>query len=325
MDETNDTRVPVMQQLSLVAVVLLLIFGVGFSSTTLFSDDSAPATVVNTTELAPLAAEPASTPPTFSDVSIRGAAAYVWDVRQQRALYKYNESESLPLASLTKLMTALVAHELLSEEEAVAIDQTAVNQDGVSGFVVGETFDRQTLSDLTLVSSSNDGAYALAETAGKLLSDNDPANAFVQAMNIRATEIGMRDSYFKNPTGLDISTTEGGAYGTARDTAFLLEYILKHEPSLLTRTTELEYDVENFAGYTHDVENTNFYITDIPGLIGSKTGYTDLAGGNLAIAFDAGLNRPIIVVVLGSTRQERFNDVLALTEAAQQYVAAQTQ
>ena len=61
--------------------------------------------------------------------------------------------------------------------------------------------------------------------------------------------------------------------------------------------------------------NTNERIADIPGLIGSKTGFTRLAGGNLVIAYDAGLNRPIVIAVLGSTRKGRFSDVTTLINA----------
>jgi D-alanyl-D-alanine carboxypeptidase len=65
----------------------------------------------------------------------------------------------------------------------------------------------------------------------------------------------------------------------------------------------------------YSAENTNVVIDKIPNLIASKTGYTDLAGGNLVIAFDAGLNHPIIISVLGSTEKGRFSDVLQLVQA----------
>jgi D-alanyl-D-alanine carboxypeptidase (penicillin-binding protein 5/6) len=323
--EGNDIepreKLPVLQQLALLAVILLLIFGSALPSTFLLSrqkDD----TKTTTTQTARTFVTPTAdvTSPAFSNITVTAQAAYVWDAANQRALYKKNESEQLPLASLTKLMTALLAEELLDEKDRVTVNQTAVNQDGFSGLSIGETFDRLALSDLTLISSSNDGAYALASAAGSLLTTADPANAFVQAMNIRAKEIGLTQSYFKNPTGLDISSTEGGAYGTARDMAFLMEYILENEPDILSFTTMEEADIDNAIGLTHEAENTNYFVSQIPGLIGSKTGYTDLAGGNLVIAFEAGLNRPIIAVVLGSTRQERFSDIMSLVEQTQIFI-----
>jgi D-alanyl-D-alanine carboxypeptidase (penicillin-binding protein 5/6) len=138
----------------------------------------------------------------------------------------------------------------------------------------------------------------------------------VEAMNIRAGELGLRETYFLNPTGLDISETEAGAFGSARDMAFLMDYILKNQPGILERTKEEAFTLHNVAGVGHEAENTNVVISEIAGLIGSKTGYTTLSGGNLAIAYDASLNRPIVVVVLGSTINGRFSDVLKLVEAS---------
>ena len=218
-------------------------------------------------------------------------------------------------------MTALLAHELLQEHDTIVISEAAIKQDGSSGLSAGEAFDRLALSDLTLMSSSNDGAYALAYAAGGVLSTDDPANAFVQAMNIRASEIGLTGTYYLNPTGLDLTLSEGGAYGSARDMAFLMEYIITKAPTILSYTKDPERNIYSEAGVAHDTENTNYFVNDIPGLIGSKTGFTDLAGGNLVVAFEAGLNRPIIVVVLGSTRQDRFTDVMTLVEEAKKYIS----
>ena len=75
--------------------------------------------------------------------------------------------------------------------------------------------------------------------------------------------------------------------------------------------------VYNSAGAYHEAFNTNELVGDIPNLLGSKTGFTDLAGGNLTIAFDAGFDRPIIITVLGSTREGRFDDVATLIAASQ--------
>ena len=102
-----------------------------------------------------------------------------------------------------------------------------------------------------------------------------------------------------------------------KDMAFLMEHIVQHEPDILTFTKTDQARVYSEDGTYHDTENTNYYINQIPGLIGSKTGYTDLAGGNLVVAFDAGLNRPIVITVLGSTRHERFTDVITLVEETQ--------
>ena len=328
-ESIDSGKIPVWQQLTLLAVLMFLLLGGAITPKIIafFAEekDSIPASVptVETEGIQRDQIEPGTLGEPFSDIQIQGAAAYVWDIQNQRALYKKNELESLPLASVTKLMTALVADELLSEEEGVAIDTESVKQYGNSGFLEGEVFGRLTLTDITLMSSSNDGAYALAAAAGDTLNPGKGATAFVHAMNVRANELGLLNTSFKNPTGLDISETESGAEGSAKDMAFLMEYIVLNNPNILSFTTEEEVRVYSENGVYHDAENTNYYIDEIPGLIGSKTGYTDLAGGNLVVAFNAGLNRPIVISVLGSTRQERFSDVIALVAASQQFVTQQ--
>ena len=328
-ESDEENKIPVAQQLVLLVAILLLLLGGSLTPTiTAFFQDTAdtipaaPAYIEAQDHTTSKREESDSIIP-FSEVSIIGKAAYVWDVQSQRALYKKDSSEQLPLASVTKLMTALVAHELLTENSEVTISDQAIRQDGDSGLLQGETFNRATLSDLVLMSSSNDGAFAMAAAAGGLLEKDNPANAFVNAMNIRAEELNLHDTYFKNPTGLDISKEEGGAYGSAKDMAFLMEHIVIHQPDLLAFTQEDQTRLYSQDGIYHDAVNTNYYIDEIPGLIGSKTGYTDLAGGNLIIAFDAGLNRPIIISVLGSTRHERFTDVMSLVEEVQRYVTRQ--
>jgi D-alanyl-D-alanine carboxypeptidase len=315
------STIPVVRQLILLGAILLLLLGTAITPKLAAVFASAPAE-----EAAPAIEETAATStPTnagepFADVTIRAKAAYVWDVNNQKALYKKDEAKQLPLASITKLMTALIAHEVLDDSSKVTIDSLSIRQDGDSGLREGEVFDRLTLTDLTLMSSSNDGAFALAAAVGNVLKEGSGATAFVDAMNVRAKELGLHETFFKNPTGLDISPQEGGAYGSARDMAFLMEYILKNDPDILTYTTEDSARVYSASGAAHEAENTNYYVDKIPGLIGSKTGFTDLAGGNLIVAFDAGLNRPIIAVVLGSTQQERFTDILKLVKETQAYV-----
>lgn len=310
--------IPIFQQLVLVSSILfLLLAGPAYNYIyNAFSTEEAdtPSQTAAVTPLSTAATENASAA-TFESISLTAKAAFVLDVENETVLFEKAASESVPIASITKLMTVMLAHELLSSDSAVVIDKTAVLQDGVSSFLVDEKFSRQTLSDLVLLSSSNDGAYALSVAAGSILDNTAPAEAFVKAMNIRATEIGMTDTVFQNPSGLDTSSTEASNFATAADVATLLSYILVQYPELLEITTADQEVFASESGITHNSANTNYYLDELPGLIGSKTGYTELAGGNLAIAFMAGLNRPVVVVALGSTRHDRFTDVIALSQA----------
>ena len=253
----------------------------------------------------------------FADLILEAESAYVWDVAEQRALFNKNAQAQLPLASLTKLMTAVVASEMYGDTTTVPIALRAIEQEGENGFHDGDRWNAKKLLEYTLVTSSNDGAYALASAAGALLDAEDtrtPEEAFIERMNTKAEEIGLSNTYFSNPTGLDASESESGSYGSARDVAFLMEYILANNPEILqdtTKTTEIFVDAN---GTTFTATNTNQFIGDIENALGSKTGYTTLAGGNLVIAFNVGLNHPIIISVLGSTRDGRFTDVEKIRE-----------
>lgn len=312
----DSERLPILQQLGVLALILLLIFGTGYVPKVLQTIEDSHNNPASVPESKDHKEEPAQTKDFFEPISIRANAAYVFDVSENAVLFEKNPDEQLPLASITKLMTALVAYELLADTTEVPITLAATEQDGYSGLAQGESFSLQNILDLTLINSSNDGAYAIAAAAGsKIISDGD-ASTFVEAMNIKADELGLSNTYFRNPTGLDLSEAEGGAYGSARDVAILMRHILTHYPQIIEKTTESDADIKSDQGSPHHVKNTNPTVANIEGLIGSKTGYTELAGGNLAIAFDAAYNRPIVVVVLGSSYSARFDDVLALSEAA---------
>lgn len=306
---------PVGRQLVLVGALLVGVFGLGafsYLANNLGGPDSS-----DTDQVSNIATEiiPASPEDPFKNLKVAAASALVIDVRRGEVLYEKQADSQRPLASITKLMTALVAREVVEAGLVVPISNEAVGQAGDSGLTAGERFSIEKLTDLTLLTSSNDGAYALAAVAGKSFDSEDPAIAFVQAMNIRAGELGLTDTSFRNPTGLDLTESEAGAYGTARDVATLLEYILANYPEILEETTKSDTYIADLSGGSHSASNTNSVAAAIPGLIGSKTGYTTLSGGNLAVAFNAGADRPVIVVVLGSTHSGRFSDVLRLVEA----------
>jgi serine-type D-Ala-D-Ala carboxypeptidase (penicillin-binding protein 5/6) len=316
----RKNRFPAVIQLGVLGFVLLALLGSAYIPT--LRNPSAPS-------VAQTAILPGSD--TKSDlavmepigaVTIRAKSAYVYDVRAGRALYNKNADEVVPIASITKLMTALVAHELIADDADVTVPRAATMQSSVSGLLPGEAFTSEALSQYAMMSSSNDAAYSLAAAVGTVLTPkNDPVASFVTAMNIKAEELELDNLTFYNPTGLDRSVSEAGAYGTARDITFLMEYILTNYPDILAPTTDSVARVYSESGTYHDAENTNPIINRIPNLIGSKTGYTDLAGGNLTIAFDAGFDRPIIVTVLGSSFDERFTDVLTLVASVQEAMA----
>ena len=139
-------------------------------------------------------------------------------------------------------------------------------------------------------------------------------------MNKKALELGLNNTYFWNETGLDESEFKGGAYGTARDITTLMEYIILYYPDLLEATRLPSTTIESLDNYQHTAKNTNDIVNFIPGFLGSKTGYTNTAGGNLTFVFDPELGRPIIVTILGSTAGGRFEDAKKLISGTLQYI-----
>jgi D-alanyl-D-alanine carboxypeptidase len=254
----------------------------------------------------------------IQNIDITAKSAYVYDVVGKQVLYRKNELKQLPLASLTKLMMALTAAELLPRDADIKIKKEFLEEDGDNGLLANESWKLSDLLDFSLVVSSNDGARSIASVIGAMQLDSKDfelgRKEFIRKMNQKAQELGLSQTYFVNESGLDVGNTSGG-YGTAVDIANLLRYTIENKPQILeaTRYKKLSIDSEDKE---HTATNTNKEVDDIPGLIASKTGFTDLAGGNLAVAFDASMGRPIIVVVLGSTQDGRFKDVQKLVNAS---------
>lgn len=262
----------------------------------------------------------------FPDVEIEAQSAYVYDTVTKKALYEKDAELQWPLASLTKLMSGIVAWELVPNYTLVRIDAEHMREEGDSGLHVGEEWNVSNLIDFMLVVSSNDGARALASVAGSQITATSsilsPEERFVEAMNAKAREIGLRETYFLNQSGLDINQNLAGAYGSAEDTVLLVDYILKKNPHLLEATAYENIQIE--SKYTlHDANNTNQAISLVPNILGSKTGYTDLAGGNVVVAWNAGIDHPIIISVLGSSYDGRFTDLTKLIEATTKYFGTQ--
>ena len=235
-------------------------------------------------------------------------AAYVLDLHQNAVLYEKNAEAQLPLASLTKLMTSLIAKELLSEDQAIALTASILSTEGESGFMLGDSYNAETLIEYALIESSNDAAEALASAAGAFLNTEAPQEQFVRLMNEKADTLSLNQTYFLNPTGLDQNAHVAGAYGSARDVASLLVTFESQYP-------DTAYESGKAVGFfapSRVATNTNPITAQFPGVIASKTGFTDLAGGNLAMMVNFGLNHPVVLVLLGSGYDERFTDMETL-------------
>jgi D-alanyl-D-alanine carboxypeptidase len=235
-----------------------------------------------------------SPPPT-----VAARSAVVIDEATGKTLFGRDEHQRLPMASTTKIMTALVAVERGQLDQMVTVDVDAADMpdSSVMGLRPGE---RLTLRDLLygmLLPSGNDAAVAIARAVG----GSEPA--FVALMNRRAAELGLADTHFANPHGLDAPDH----YTTAVDLAQIARVALRN-PTIAQIVATKEKTIRGRD--TYNLKNTNRLLTrsDVEGV---KTGTTDLAGSCLVAAFRRN-GHPVISVVLNTP--DYAPDSLALAD-----------
>ncbi len=247
---------------------------------------------------------------TFKNTPTQAKAIAIYNIERKELLYGQNENTPLPLASITKLMTALVSAMNLDRNEVVTVTDQALQEEGEYGLQKDERWSRGQLNDFTLINSSNDGAKALA-----IATEIKTGRRFEKSMNEEATLLQLKSMHFNNPTGLDIEEVHrAGGYGSALDAAKLEAYILDAYPDVLEKTSTAHTTITSLAGIPHFADNTNEAITQIPNIIASKTGFTTLAGGNLVFTIRIN-NERYVISILGSTKDARFSDAIALASS----------
>ncbi len=241
---------------------------------------------------------------------IEAKSAYAYDLSSEKIIFEKNSGEILPLASITKIVSALALLVRLDADEEVEITKRSVMTEGASPFAAGEHFKVRDLMAFVMVESSNDAVEALVE---HLARKNGvlPAEAdlwFLSLMRNEAAALGAPTMMFYNPTGLDASYIQAGAYGSAQD---LMKIIKATQSSELWQFGNMT-EVTSIKGRTYKLKPTNLLESELNLLVGGKTGFTDLAGGNLLVIIQYPLDHPIGIVVLGSTADGRFSDVKAI-------------
>lgn len=226
-------------------------------------------------------------------------AAILIEQSTGKVLYESNADEKLPEASVTKIMTLLLVMEALDggkislEDEVVCSDYAASMGGSQIWLEPGETMTVDMLIRATAIGSANDAAVAL----GEYISGSN--EGFVSLMNTRAAELGMKNTCYKNCTGLD----EDGHYTSARDIAIAAAELLKHPDITVYTTTWMDSLRE---GKT-ELVNTNKLIRSYKGITGLKTGTTDKAGSCLCASAERDGMSLISVVLGASDSKERFN------------------
>ena len=235
--------------------------------------------------------------------ALNAKSAVVYDTRSSRFLYSKNPAERLPIASLTKLLSAVVIFENLNPDDIVRVPEEALKVDSEKQTLyLDERIKVADLLKMMLIESSNDAAYTLKYHASSSGVD------LVGLMNKKAIELGMNSSIFNDPAGLN-----DDALSTSDDLIKLVKYSLGLDKlwSLLGEKTTEVYSVD--SGIEHQINSTNQLLGVIPDVVGGKTGYTDGALGCMLLVVDApGKNDKLISIVLGST--ERFTDTQKLID-----------
>ncbi len=246
----------------------------------------------------------------FAVAPLEAEAAIVYDLATGETLYEKNADAQLPLASLTKLLTVYAALAKLSPTTPITVSSVAARAEAPHAFAPGQTLSLTDIARLTLTASLNDGAVAIAEATA-----SREGRSTSEMLAAAAAALNLSETYAVNSSGLDVNTAISGGYGSARDLARLAGALVQASPDIAFATTLHTAEAISARGTVYRVKNTDPIVETIPRLLLSKTGYTDLARGNLALVFDAGIGHPIAVVVLGSSKDARFTDSAALVKA----------
>ncbi|MBT9169294.1 MAG: putative carboxypeptidase YodJ [Syntrophomonadaceae bacterium] len=242
-------------------------------------------------------------------LSASAAISVFTDVNgEEHTLIGKNKERRLPIASLTKLMVALVAADLYKQSDIVTINESALEGKGISGhYVAGDSFLFRDALHALLIGSHNEITNAMADRIG--------IDAFVQRMNDKARALNLDNTHFFNVTGLDPKIeSEEINYSTASDISKLLKYIFENRVDIFSILEKSEYDLADINGLPKmTIKTTNELITnkDTPlQVLGGKTGETPWAKSNLAIVSSAPTKGRIVSVVIGS--ENHFSDMREL-------------
>lgn len=212
---------------------------------------------------------------TASSPSLSAQSAVLIEAESGKVVWEKNAHLCLPMASTTKIMTALVALELASPDTVICVDGRAVGTEGSSVYLCeGESLTLEQLLYALMLESANDAAVAIA------IGVSGSEEAFVDAMNAKATSLGLSDTHFANPHGLDAE----GHYTTAYELGRIAQAALQNplfKTIVSTRKTTIPH--QNTDGVRLLV-NHNKMLRQYDGCIGVKTGYTQKSGRCLVSA-----------------------------------------
>ncbi len=239
------------------------------------------------------------------ELTLTSHAALLMEKTTGQILYAQNEHDALPPASVTKIMTVLLTMEAIDSgrialDDMVTVSAYAAGMGGSQVFLAeGEQMSVDDLLKAVCVSSGNDAAVALAEHVAGV------TELFVEQMNNRARELGMKDTHFVNCTGL----TAEGHVTSAHDIALMSRELLLHHPEVRRYTTIW---MDTLRNGTFGLSNTNKLIRFYDGATGLKTGFTQEAGYCISATAERDGMELIAVIMKGNTSDSRNADAKTL-------------
>ncbi len=229
-------------------------------------------------------------------------AAISYDTSTDTLLYSKNIDEKLPIASLTKIMTAVIALENMSLTDKITVSKSAatVGEDSM-GLSEGETLTLEDLLHGLILNSGNDAAESIAQ--GSKFKRDD----FLHLMNKKAEDLGLTNTRFSNPSGLQ---GDGVQYSTVKELLVLTRYALQKEEFRKIAAT-YEYDIPQTPEHkAFTLYNETNLLTTYPGVKGVKTGFTDEAGMCLVTYLDYQGHKIIAVLLNSGNRRQEMMELL---------------
>ena len=224
----------------------------------------------------------------------------VSDLLRPDNIVEQNAQKRWPLASLTKLMTAAVVSENIPLGTPITISQTAEAMEGEGGGLKsGEAYSAEDLLKALFLVSSNDAAKALAEFYGE--------EKFVNAMNSKAQELGLTNTFFKETTGLSTINQS-----TPNDLKTLMRFIYTKHPKLFTYSQNTAMPITELTTHTTRIQRNINLFAGRSDFLGGKTGFIEESGENLVSLFSRG-GQPILIIVMDAN--DRFKETEVLLRA----------
>lgn len=228
-------------------------------------------------------------------------AIFVEDLTTETILYQKDANISVPIASTTKIMTALVASEFFKQNAVLTVGPSARISGSKVGLFSGEDLSFRSLLYGMLLNSGNDAAFTIAENyPGGML-------GFVSAMNKKSLELNLKNTHFDNPAGFD----SPNHFSSAKDLAKITQEALKNYQLARIFATKETNIVSLDKKYTHKLFNLNKLLSDVSGVLGVKTGTTEGAKENLVTLIERDGHK-VLLVVLGS--EDRFDETKKLID-----------